>query len=108
MAGVAFQRVKVDLVFTNMKESTIEGACRDWAWKEYKIRSFKMGYKIGVPDRIFLKNGKAMFIEFKKPEEGPRKVQKWQQEQLIKEGFLVVNVTSLRQFKEVIKAWVNL
>jgi hypothetical protein len=108
VVGVDSQRAMEDPVFTSMKESIIEGACREWAWKEHGIISFKMGYRVGVPDRVFLKNSEAMFVEFKVPGQVPRSAQKWQQKQLIKEGFLVVNINSLRQFKEVIEAWLNL
>lgn len=63
-------------------ESRIERAAADYAetrgWWEVKI---KMASKNGVPDRLFLRDGRYVWIEFKRPGETPRP----QQERRIRE-----------------------
>jgi len=59
-----------------MKESTIEKNVSDYAksqgWLSYK---FVSPSNRGVPDRIYLKSGKCIFIEFKAPKKKPTKLQ---------------------------------
>ena len=51
-----------------MRESTIEKNCSTWAknngWLGYK---FSSPQQRGVPDRLFIKNGSTVYIEFKAP-----------------------------------------
>ena len=57
----------------HIHESRIERAATDYAetrgWWEIKI---KMASKNGVPDRLFLRDGRYVWIEFKRPGEVPR------------------------------------
>jgi len=59
-----------------MRESTIEKKVSDYAktqgWLSYK---FVSPSNRGVPDRIYLKAGKCIFIEFKAPKKKPTKLQ---------------------------------
>jgi hypothetical protein len=59
-----------------MRESTIEKKVSDYAktqgWLSYK---FVSPSNRGVPDRIYLKSGKCIFIEFKAPKKKPTKLQ---------------------------------
>ena len=61
-----------------MRESTIENAVCSYAksrgWLVYK---FKSPQQAGVPDRLFIKAGKVVFVEFKAPNEQPRRLQKF-------------------------------
>ena len=49
-----------------MRESTIERSCSKWAkdngWLGYK---FSSPSQRGVPDRLYIKNGSVVFVEFK-------------------------------------------
>lgn len=41
----------------------------------------------GQPDRLFLKGGKAVFVEFKAPGRKPTRLQRWWQRRLKQLGF---------------------
>lgn len=63
-----------------MRESTIEKAVRQFA-KDNGCIALKLASEgdRGKPDRLFLKNGKVLFIEFKKDGAKPDPLQlKWQ------------------------------
>ena len=81
-------------------ESTIEKACIDWAkcrgWLSYKFVSPNVR---GVPDRIFLREGKTVFVEFKKPTGKLSTPQKRQIETLKAYDFKVFVISSLEGFK---------
>ncbi len=59
-----------------MRESEIEKKVSNYAktkgWLSYK---FVSPANRGVPDRIYLKEGKCIFIEFKAPKKKPTKLQ---------------------------------
>lgn len=70
-------------------ESSVEGDTVDYAedlgWVSIKLNG--QG-NIGKPDRVFLNEGRRIiFVEFKKTGEGPRKLQQWWRELLVKMGF---------------------
>lgn len=46
--------------------------------------------KSGIPDLLCLKNGKALFIEVKRPGENPRPLQEYRIRQLQEQGFEVL------------------
>lgn len=62
-----------------MRESTIEAAVCAYAKKQGCIVMKLSGMnQKGQPDRMFLRNGKSLFIEFKAPGNKPTKLQeKW-------------------------------
>ncbi len=70
-----------------IKESAIEKKVCDYAkslgWICEKFRPITNGY----PDRIFLKNGKVFFIEFKAKGKLPAKIQQYRIEALRLSGF---------------------
>lgn len=43
----------------------------------------------GVPDRLFIKAGKVVFVELKRPKGNLRKLQEYRRNQLIKQGLRV-------------------
>lgn len=49
--------------------------------------------KNGFPDLMMLKDGKAMFVEVKRPGERPRPLQIYRQEELKAKGFEVLTLT---------------
>jgi hypothetical protein len=71
-----------------MRESTIEKRVSDYAatlgWKSYKWSSQN---RRGVPDRIFLRKGHILFVEFKAQGLKPTKLQKTYLQMLVSYGF---------------------
>lgn len=58
--------------------------------------------KSGVPDRLFIKDGLTLFIEFKATGEKPRKLQVEIIKQMREKGAIVHIVDSIEQGKEVL------
>tara|TARA_R100000541_G_scaffold20106_1_gene29958 strand:- start:174 stop:440 length:267 start_codon:yes stop_codon:yes gene_type:complete len=83
-----------------MTESKIEKACSKWAesagWQVFKFVS--PGQR-GVPDKVFLKSGKTVFVEFKQPGGKLSTLQKVQIEKLKANDFKVFIIDSLEGFK---------
>lgn len=81
-----------------MREKEIEKAVAKYAkslnWQTYK---FSPENQIGVPDRIFLKNGQIIFIEFKCSVGKTTKMQDVVIKRLVKSGFQVYVVTSVNE-----------
>jgi len=62
-----------------MRESTIERTVCQFAKANgcLVIKQASPGNR-GIPDRLFIRNGKCMFLEFKSPKKKPTKLQtKW-------------------------------
>jgi hypothetical protein len=58
---------------------------------------------VGIPDRLLLRpNGTAAFIEFKRPGERPKKIQKYWLEKLNWLGFRAVVVRTMAEFDKVL------
>lgn len=83
-----------------MLESEIEKICCKWAlsegWISYK---FVSPSKRGVPDRMFLRDGKTVFVEFKRPGGIVSKIQEREIEKLRAQSFKVFVITSLRSMQ---------
>ncbi len=81
-----------------MKESKIEKTICKYAitlgWAVYKFVS--PGLR-GVPDRIFLRNGQIIFIEFKADNKKPRKQQIKRIKELKALGFIVEYIDSIEK-----------
>lgn len=77
-------------------ESKLEQKATEYA-KKLGILSLKLNVQgqIGWPDRIYLYNGRVLFIEFKRPGEKPRKVQLYVHEKIRAQGFNVVATDDL-------------
>lgn len=88
-------------------ESALEKYCCAWARKAHAIDNLKLGNRIGIPDRIFMLNGKTIFIEFKRLDEVARPIQLHVQNQLRKNGFSVYVVDNKEQFKKIIEDWIK-
>jgi hypothetical protein len=88
----------------SLKESTLEKKAVEFAhacgWSFFKLA--KTG-KRGTPDRLFLRNGEAVFIEFKAPGEKPTKLQLYRIRELIKDGFTATWFDNLDEFKNFMK-----
>jgi hypothetical protein len=59
-----------------LREKDIEDRVCDWAKANgWWVRKFASPGKRSVPDRIFIKEGRTVFIEFKRPGEEPTDAQ---------------------------------
>lgn len=67
------------------------------AWK------FTSPGTIGVPDRIIMFQGKLCFVEMKAPGKQMREIQKWRKEQIEREGFPVMCLSSEEQVDEFVE-----
>jgi len=90
-----------------MLESRIESACCSYATKAHGVKNLKLSGLIGIPDRLFMLNGLAMFIEFKQFGQTSRAIQKYVQSTLINNGFQVFEIDSVEDFKLILERWVN-
>lgn len=81
-----------------MKESQIEKTVTKYAklcgWLSYKFTSPGMR---GVTDRIYLRNGQIIFIEYKKEGEIPRKLQAKRIKELKNQGFRVECIDNIEK-----------
>lgn len=62
---------------------------------------------VGWPDRVFFKNGRTLFIEFKRPGEQPRPTQVFKIDMLQKDGFQCEVCDSFVQAKQVLDNFLN-
>ena len=90
-----------------MLESTIERRCCNWA-KSQGIINKKLTHDKGDADRIFLYQGRVLFIEFKIEGMGARPIQAHRHKELQDQGFLVLVIDNFEVFKTVIETWKRL
>ena len=79
-----------------MRESLIEKkadqVARQKGWYAIKMKSVNNN---GLPDKLYIRNGVFLFVEYKAPNEKPRKLQQFVIEQLTQQGAKVVVIDSL-------------
>lgn len=81
-----------------MKEKPLESAIQAHIIKRYEAQGFYvvklvLTNKPGIPDLLCLKDGKAIFIEVKRPGEKPRALQEYRINELRDMGFEVQVLT---------------
>jgi hypothetical protein len=85
-----------------MRESEIEKKVSNYAktqgWLSYK---FVSPSNRGVPDRIYLKAGKCIFIEFKAPKKKPTKLQDKIIERIRNEDIPVYVIDNIEEGKNI-------
>lgn len=83
-----------------MRESLIEKTCTAWAkdngWLSYKFTSPGC---VAVPDRIYMKDGHIVFVEFKAPGKHPSKLQSRTIERMQNVGCVVLVISNFEVFK---------
>lgn len=83
-------------------EKDVEKPCCDWAtrngWLTYKFQSAN---NRGVPDRIFIRDGKTVYVEFKRPNLQPSKLQEAVHKKMREHGATVYVIDDIDTFKEV-------
>lgn len=71
-----------------MRESQIQSKIMDRLQKNgWYVVKLMLTNKSGIPDLMALKNGKAVFIEVKRPGQKPRPLQLVRHEELAMQGF---------------------
>jgi len=83
---------------SNIEMNVSKYACNTGWW----TAKFTSPSKTGVPDRIFIKNGKTLFIEFKATGEKPRKLQLEIIKQMQSHGATVYVVDDIQQGKDIL------
>lgn len=82
-----------------MRESKIEKDCSEWAkqngWLGFKFSS--PNHK-GVPDRLYIKGGLTVYVEFKAPGKKPTKLQERVIARMRKHGAIVHVIDNLGDF----------
>lgn len=53
----------------------------------------------GIPDSLILRNGQALFIEWKRPGQHPRELQSYRIRKLQEQGFNTIVVTDLKDIQ---------
>lgn len=85
-----------------MRESLIEKKADQIAkqngWYAIKMKSVNNN---GLPDKLYIRNGVFLFVEYKAPNEKPRKLQQFVIEQLRNQGATVVVIDSLEGINDV-------
>ena len=89
----------------NRHEKELEAACtryaREQGWLSIKLEN--TGHT-GIPDRLFLKDGRAVFVEFKTPGSGRLSLfQSHWLKRLEREQFTAVVIRNEEEFKEMLK-----
>lgn len=92
-----------------MRESAVEAALvRHARAQGIWTRKFSSPAHAGVPDRIFMYNGKVLFMEVKRPGEKPTKLQLYELEQIKAAGGLGVWVDNVAEGKSWLDNYVML
>lgn len=78
----------------DQRESTIQrNIIKRFEMSGYLVIKLGLTNKKGMPDLLCLKNGKAIFIEVKRPGEEPRPLQEYRHKELRDKGFEVLVLT---------------
>lgn len=88
----------------NSLEKELETACTRYAReKGYLAIKLENTGHTGIPDRLYLKDGRAIFVEFKTPGGGRLSLfQSYWLEKLQKEHFIAHTIWTVEEFKEII------
>ena len=85
-----------------MSESLIERKCSKWAkeqgWLTYKFTSPN---NRSVPDRIYIKDGNVVFVEFKAPGKTPTRLQNRTIKSMREHGVTTIVIDNVEAFKNV-------
>lgn len=81
-----------------MRESKVENNIVKLAKSlGYECYKFKSPGRKGVPDRMFLKSGRAIFLEIKRPGEKARALQEEELQLIRDQGFIAEAVDSVEE-----------
>lgn len=89
-----------------IRESKVEKDSREYAMaRGWWVAKFVSPGLVAVPDRIFIRNGVVLFIEFKRPGEEPTLQQYKRHKDMRDHGAIVLWVDNLDDFKNKIKTF---
>ena len=84
-------------------EKKLEKRCCDVARVHgWWTRKFSSPSNRGVPDRIFLKDGRVVFLEFKAPGNQPTRLQFHELDQITKHGGISDWIDNIDKFKNIL------
>lgn len=89
-----------------MLESAIERSCKQYA-EARGCLLVKMRGRVGIPDRVLLAQGRAVFIELKRPGEPFTRIQEYRARELNELGFGVYRVDSIEGFMELLDTFLE-
>lgn len=82
------------------RESKVEKRCRDYAMgRGWWVSKFTAPGKNAVPDRLFIRNGVVLFVEFKRPTKEPTKQQLHRHKEMREHGANVIWTDNFEDFK---------
>lgn len=86
-----------------ISEKDIEHSVSEYAKRIGMVSwKFTSPSKVGVPDRIFLHNGRTLFIEFKAPSKVPTTIQRRRMNEILDQGVAATWVDSVKQGREIL------
>lgn len=86
-----------------MKESTLERRVRQYCETRGMLAyKFVSPGRSGVPDRLILHAGRALFLELKAPGKRPEKLQPYEAKQITAQGFTVAWADNFEDAKLII------
>ena len=89
-------------------EKTIEDQARDWALRDgWMVRKVSWVGRKGAPDRVFLRDGRTIFIEMKRPGDQPREIQWVEIKALRQAGVIVEYADSVESVKAILRGEVG-
>lgn len=89
-----------------IRESKVEKKCCEYAQgRGWWVSKFTAPGKKAVPDRVFVRNGVVLFVEFKRPGETPTAQQAHRHKQMREKGANVTWVDNFADFKNYIIAF---
>lgn len=84
-------------------ESRLEARARRTAVRDgWLCRKLKTHNNRGAPDRMFLRDGRVLFVEFKAPDGILSKLQIYEHKQYAKRGITVHVIDDVKEFKALI------
>lgn len=87
-----------------MLEAQLEQKCCSYAKsQDWFVTKFVSPNNAGVPDRILIKDGRVVFVEFKRKGEKPRKLQEFTISLMRQHGADVAVVDNFSDFKEMLE-----
>lgn len=88
------------------RESKVEGRCCEYAQgRGWWVSKFTAPGKKAVPDRVFIRDGVVLFVEFKRPGEEPTLQQRNRHRQMKAKGANVTWVDNFEDFKNYLIAF---
>jgi Holliday junction resolvase len=92
-----------------MRENKIESEVCNYAetlgWLQFK---FSSPNQKGVPDRIFIRNGAVLFIEFKATGANPTKLQRKKIREILTQGVRVFVIDNIGEGKKLFNSFDNI